>query len=262
MDLNLVGRRAFVSASTAGIGLEIARFLASEGAAVTIHGRDPARAADALAQDLAGHSSVETVLGDLGDAEERTRVADRVASGAYDILVNTAGPFSEHAFAEAEPEHWLDAYRSNVISAVELSRRATPGMTERGWGRIITLGTRGVRTPLPNMIEYSAAKAALQNATTAMARSLAGTGITVNMVSPGVILTPGLRAMFTARPEYAERSWDAIESEVATTYAPNPVGRLGRPADIAAAVAFLASDLASYITGVELPVDGGITGAR
>lgn len=134
-------------------------------------------------------------------------------------------------------------------------------MRSAGWGRIITIGTRGAAIPLPNMVEYSAAKAALVNATVALAGELAGTGITANVVSPGVILTPGLREMFHQRARAAgdDRSWADLEPEVVADYAPNPVGRLGRPEDIATAVAFLASPLADYINGATLRVDGGIT---
>ena len=110
------------------------------------------------------------------------------------------------------------------------------------------------------MVEYSAAKAALVNATGALARDLAGSGVTANVISPGVILTAGLRRMFEDRARSAgdQRSWEQLEPEVTSDYAPNPAGRLGRPDDIAAAVAFLASPLAGYITGSTLRVDGGI----
>jgi 3-oxoacyl-[acyl-carrier protein] reductase len=125
----------------------------------------------------------------------------------------------------------------------------------------VTIGTRGVITPLPNMVEYSAAKAALINATGALAQELAGSGITANTVSPGVILTPGLEAMFLQRAHASgdHRDWDAIEAGIVSDYAPNPIGRLGRPEDIADAVSFLVSTRASYISGATLRVDGGIT---
>lgn len=230
----------------------------AEDVQVTIHGRDHDRASTA-ARDLGG---AETIIGDLTIEAERNVVASAVEAGQFDIVVNAAGPFSEHTLRTSTARDWSAAYEANVISAVELSRAALPAMTAAGWGRIITLGTRGTRTPLPNMIEYSAAKAALEAATIAMAQDLAGTGITVNMVSPGVILTPGLQQMFAARPQHAGQQWDQIEETVTRDYAPNPTGRLGRPADIANLVTFLSSDAASYINGANIPVDGGITGTR
>ncbi len=261
MDLRIAGRRAFVTGSTAGIGLEVATTLAAEGLEVTIHGRDPDRTAQ-VARGKGVSPAFGVITGDLVDGHQRAEVIEAVTAGRFDIVVNAAGPFSEHTVETATPQDWSDAFTANVISAVDVSRAALPWMREQGWGRVITIGTRAVRTPLPNMIEYSAAKAALEAASIAMAQHVADTGITVNMVSPGVILTPGLREMFAARTEYEGRPWEDIEPLVTTTYAPNPVGRLGRPHDIAAMVTFLASESAGYITGANIPVDGGITGTR
>lgn len=117
-------------------------------------------------------------------------------------------------------------------------------------------------TPLPNMVEYSAAKAAVVNMTTSLAQHLTGSGVTANTVSPGVIATDGLIAMFEQRLAREGKTDDLDErlAQMAHDYAPNPSGRLGTPEDIAAAVAFLASPLADYVNGTNLRVDGGITG--
>ncbi len=146
------------------------------------------------------------------------------------MLVANAGPFVEHRFGKPTDRDWIAAFTGNVLSAVGCARALIPAMRRRGWGQIITIGTRGVATLLPNMVEYSAAKAALVNATGALARELAGTAITANVVTPGVILTPGLRTMFQERARSAgdQRSWEELEPEVLADYAPNPVGRLGR----------------------------------
>lgn len=126
---------------------------------------------------------------------------------------------------------------------------------------MITIGSRAVRTPLPNMVTYSAAKAAVVNMTTSLARHLAGTGVTANCVSPGVIVTPSMYRMFEERAAAGgEEGAGRDEADIVAEYAPNPSGRLGRPQDIAAAVAYLASPLADYVNGIELRVDGGITG--
>lgn len=262
MDLQLNGKRALVTGSSGGIGAAIAHRLAQEGATVVVHGRRSGPAHEVAAEIRRRGGQSETAIADLSEPGAAERLVTEVlAGGPIDILIANAGPFSEHRFFEATDEDWTSSFAANVLSAVGCIRLAVPGMRERGWGRVVTVGTRAVPTPLPNMVEYSAAKAALTNATGALAQELSGTGITANVVSPGVILTEGLRTMFTDRAAAAgdDREWSDLEPEITTSYAPNLVGRLGRPDDIAAAVAFLASPLADYITGSVLRVDGGIT---
>ncbi|MFC3996769.1 SDR family NAD(P)-dependent oxidoreductase [Nocardiopsis sediminis] len=260
MDLDLGGRRALVTASSGGIGAEVARRLAGEGCAVLVHGRDPVRA-DEVARELrAAGGTSDVVLGDLTDDEAAGKVTERACSWGVDVLVNNAGPFVEHDWASAEPEAWLAAVNGNVVSAVRMVRALVPPMRERGWGRVVNVGSRAATTPLPNMVEYSAAKAAVVNMTTSLARHLSGSGITANTVSPGVIVTEGMRRMFEeGAPERGwPQEWSRLEPRVVAEYAPNPSGRLGTGKDIAAAVAFLASPLAGYINGIDLRVDGGI----
>lgn len=259
MDMKLQDKRALVTGASAGIGADIARGLAAEGCAVLVHGRDAQRAG-ALAKELRGMGAeAAVVLGDLGADESAAAVADRGVSWGTDILVNNAGPFSEHDWESADSEAWLSAMNLNVLSAARLIRALVPQMRERGWGRVINLGTRAVVTPLPNMVEYSAAKAAVVNMTVTLSRHLGGSGVTANTVSPGVTLTPGMQHMFEERARAQGREREAWR-ELARDYAPNPCGRLGTGQDIAAAVTFLASPLADYINGVNLRVDGGISG--
>lgn len=253
-----------MTASSAGIGQAIARRLADEGCAVLVHGRDRARAEEAAGQLRAAGGSAAVVLGDLTDDKEAAAVAVHARDWGADVLVNNAGPFAEHDLDEADPAAWQAAMDANVVSAVRLVRVLAPAMRERGWGRVINIGSRAATTPLPNMIEYSAAKAAVVSMTTALAQHLAGSGITANTVSPGVIVTGGMRQMFEqrAREQGGEpRPWAELEAEILAEYAPNPSGRLGTPGDVAAAVAFLASPLSGYINGINLRVDGGITPA-
>ncbi|GGF16910.1 SDR family NAD(P)-dependent oxidoreductase [Williamsia phyllosphaerae] len=261
MDLDLSGRRALITGSSGGIGRAIAQRLAEEGCAVVVHGRDRGRAEEAAAQISATGAQCSSVVGDLTRADDTDRICDEVAElGGVDIVVANAGPFVENSWDTAAPDDWAAAFEGNVFSTVRLVRRLTPTMREKGWGRVLTIGTRATVTPLATMVEYSAAKAAVVNMTVSLSQHLAGSGVTANCVSPGVILTPSMRSMFSVRPENAGLAWEDIEPAVTADYAPNPVGRLGRPDDIASAIAFLASPLADYITGVELRVDGGITG--
>jgi 3-oxoacyl-[acyl-carrier protein] reductase len=261
MDLELSGRRALVTASSGGIGAVMARRLAHERCAVLVHGRDAARATEVADGVRAEGGEAEVVLGDLTDDEAAAEVAVRARSWGVDVLVNNAGPFAEHDWETAEPSAWLDAMNGNVVSAVRLIRVLIPPMRESGWGRIVNVGSRAATSPLPNMVDYSAAKAAVVNMTTGLARHLAGSGITANTVSPGVIVTEGMRRMFEDRAAAQGRpaSWAELEPQVLAEYAPNPSGRLGTADDVAAAVAFLASPLAGYINGIDLRVDGGIT---
>jgi NAD(P)-dependent dehydrogenase (short-subunit alcohol dehydrogenase family) len=257
MDLGLQGKLALVTASSGGIGRCVVEALAREGCGVIVHGRSP-HAVQEVAQRLEAGGHVETLLGDV--EHDLARLEAAIKAKPLDILVNMAGPFSEHDWRTVRTDDWLGAYRGNVIAAARLSQAALPAMKEKGWGRIVNIGSRAVRTPLPNMVAYSAAKAAVVNMTTSLARSLANTGITANVVSPGVILTDGLRQMFLSRLEHRGAQWEDIEPQVAAEYAPNPSGRLGRPEDIASAVAFLCGKGAGYVNGVEIRVDGGITG--
>lgn len=183
------------------------------------------------------------LLGDLTAAGQTERLcAAALAGGPVDILVANAGPFVEQRFGEASDEDWIAAFTGNVLSAVGCARTLIPAMRRRGWGRIITIGTRGVATPLPNMVEYSAAKAAPVNATGALGPRAGRQRHHRQRDQPGRDPHPGLREMFQARARSGgdERPWNELEPEVVADYAPNPVGRLGRPEDAAAAVAFLA----------------------
>lgn len=182
MDLDLDHTTALVTASTGGIGAAVATALAEEGVRVIVHGRNAERAA-AFARTLPVSAADDWVVGDLATADGLDEVRERAAHGDLDIVVHAAGPYGEHDWGSVEPQHWLDALRDNLTHVSTLSRAAIPGMTSRGWGRIVTLGARNVQRPLPHMVDYSAAKAALASATTSLALHLAGTGIT----APGVL---------------------------------------------------------------------------
>ncbi|MFJ9418795.1 SDR family NAD(P)-dependent oxidoreductase [Streptomyces sp. NPDC101227] len=240
MDLRLAGHGALVTGSSAGIGAAIAETLAGEGCDVLVHGRDAAAAA-AVAEQVAAHGvRAEVVLGDLTEPG----VAEQVAVTARDfgarILVNSAGPFAEHDWETSGPADWRAAFEGNVLPTVRVTQTLLPSLRQHGWGRVITIGSRAQRTPPHDTVTYSAARAAVVNMTTSLAHHLAGTGVTANCVSPGIIVTDEERIDGSA----GERP-----------------GRPGRPEDIAAAVAYLASPLADYVNGIELRVDGGITGS-
>jgi 3-oxoacyl-[acyl-carrier protein] reductase len=262
MDMLLTGRTALVTGSSAGIGAVIVAQLAAEGCRVLVHGRDEGKVALRVEQIRRGGGEADGVTGDLGDpAETEALLAEVVDRGSVDILVANAGPFSEHTFDEATDDDFLRAFETNVLSVTRCVRALLPAMRARGWGRLITVSTRGVTAPLPNMVDYSMAKAAVANLTGNLAQHLAGSGITANTISPGVILTPGMQQMFQTRADAADdsRPWVELEADIVAGYGANPTGRLGRPEDIAAAAVFLASPRAGYVNGTTLRVDGGIT---
>jgi 3-oxoacyl-[acyl-carrier protein] reductase len=202
-------------------------------------------------------------LGDLALPDDARAVARGAveALGAVDILVNNAGGADDgmKAWLETDLEQWHATFEQNVYSSVRLVRELVPGMQRSGWGRIIQVASGVATQPFPIGPDYGAAKAAMVNATVSLAKALGGTGITVNTVSPGPIVTPAAERVF--RDIAKERNWGddwaKIERLAVENFVPNPLGRMGTPDEVAFAVAFLASPLAGYVHGTNLRVDGG-----
>lgn len=274
MDLELQNKRVLVTGSTQGIGAGIAGFLAAEGALVVVHGRDEERAEAAAQSIREAGGSVYVALGDLTTGEGCQCVGDSVeaALGGLDVLINNAGgKASAHCqdgkarlanapWLETPWADWLWTYEQNVGAAVRLIQRFAPGMIKQGWGRIINISsTSGTQTE-PDLADYQPAKAALTNLTSGLAKSLANTGITVNTVSPGTILTETLVETFTGWAQqlgWETEDWNEIERRFTSEVMPQPVSHFGRPEDIARIVALIASPLSSYMTGANYRVDGG-----
>ncbi|EOD63625.1 SDR family NAD(P)-dependent oxidoreductase [Amycolatopsis vancoresmycina] len=253
MDLEIAGKRALVTGSSAGLGEAIARLLAAEGAAVVVHGRNAARAEKVAAS--IGAAGV--TLGDLSTDAGADAVAS--AAGDVDILVNNAGAYDHLGWADATPADWTAMYEANVVSAVRLIHRCVPGMRERGWGRVIQIGGGLAIQPLAMQPHYTATLAARHNLAVSLARDLAGTGVTSNVVSPGAILVDSVRELLTEiAPAHGwGTEWQDIERAAARNLVPNDIGRLGRPEEIAAAVGYLVSPAAAYVSGATIRVDGG-----
>jgi 3-oxoacyl-[acyl-carrier protein] reductase len=260
MDLKLSGKRALVTGSTAGLGEAIAKLLAMEGVTVVVHGRDAHRAAavaDAISK-VGGEA--EIALGELATDEGADAVAQKAQEGGViDILVNNAGYYHHLDWTTASPDKWVNTYQVNVISAVRMIQRLVPGMRERGWGRVIQIGGGLAGQPIPMQPDYNASLAARHNLAVSLARDLRETGVTSNIVAPGAILVPAVKELLEkiASGRGWGESWDEIERGCVRDMVPNDVGRLGRPEEIAAAVAFLASPNADYVSGATLRVDGG-----
>jgi NAD(P)-dependent dehydrogenase (short-subunit alcohol dehydrogenase family) len=261
MDLQLGGKRALVTGSSSGLGEEIARLLAAEGAAVVVHGRDEARTA-AVAKSIRGDGgNAGVAIGDLStDAGADQVHAAAVSAGPVDILVNNAGIYDPQAqWSETLPGAWAEIYNVNVISSVRMIQRLLRGMRARGWGRVIQISSVLADLPKASQPHYAAANAARNNLAASLARELKHSGVTSNAVAAGGILTPALRESLTGvgREQGWGDSWEEIEPKFVSAFSPNDIGRVGRPRDYADAVAFLASPVAGYITGATLRIDGG-----
>lgn len=267
MDLQLKGKVALVTGSSKGIGEAIARTLAKEHATVIVHGRDMAQTARVAADMLAQGGVAHAVTGDLTDDDQVRRMLDDAtsAAGPVDILVNNAGGSGglKDDWTTTRPSSWLASFDRNALAAVRVATRLLPRMRQARWGRVINISSLAASMPPASGPAYAASKAAMNAMTGSMAKAVAGDGITVNAVSPGTIHSAALDARFreAARDHGLppDADWNDIEAAVLPLFAQVPVGHVGRLDDIAHVVAFLASPLAGYITGINLRVDGGLS---
>lgn len=260
MDLQIKGKRALVTGATAGIGEAIAKMLAAEGATVIVHGRNRERADAVIAEIVAGGGIAEMALGDLSTDAGADAVATQAREGgAVDILVNNAGRYEYLNWTTALPDQWTETFEANVLSAVRMIQRFVPGMRERGWGRVIQIGGGLAGQPGAALPDYNASLAARHNLAVSLARDLRSTGVTSNIVAPGAILVPAVKSLLESiapHHGWGDR-WEDIEQGCVRDMVPNDVGRLGRPEEIAAAVAYLCSRYADYVSGATIRVDGG-----
>lgn len=244
---DLSGRVALVTGSSRGIGRALALALARAGATVAVHGQAPG-SADAVAEEIARAGGTAAAFAcDLGDADACGALADAVeqAFGRVDILILNASYEKRAAWEEITPEaadlHWRVNFRSSLL----LCQRLAPKMAERGWGRIIAIGSIQEVRPNPALIAYAATKAAQASLVASLARALGASGVTVNNLAPGAIATDRNAAVL-ADADYHAR----VAAQI-------PAGRIGTPDDCAGACLLLASNAGAYINGATLFVDGG-----
>jgi 3-oxoacyl-[acyl-carrier protein] reductase len=258
MDLELKGKTALVTGSSAGIGAGTAQMLAGEGVRVAIHGRDEARLAEVLAS-LPGEGHI-AARGDVTTEAGAKALADEVLAkfGRVDILANVVGGAGGPlTWDNTSDEMWLEQFQLNTMSAVRMMRHLVPGMKDNGWGRVINIASiAGVR-PLPDLTPaYAASKASLIMTSLSMAMTVAGTGVTVNCLTPGFVATDALADFVLSSPGNEGKTWDEVEAATAIGWR-IAVGRFGRPKDIAGLVTYLASPMADWITGSNFRIDGG-----
>ena len=261
MNLDLTGRTAFVGGSTQGIGHAVAIELAQLGARVVLAARDETRLRE-TAQGLPTPTGARHrwLAGDFTQSGALAAAVDELlASGVLDddtvhILVNNTGGPPGGPVLSADPDAFRATFEQHLIVNQLLAQRFVPGMRAANWGRIINIISTSVKAPLPNLGVSNTVRAAVAGWAKTLATELAPAGITVNNVLPGPTRTGRLEAIVSTRAHATGRSAEDIETEMRREV---PTGRFGEPAEIAAAVAFLASPAAAYITGICLPVDGG-----
>ena len=234
MNLGLKGRVALVCGGTRGIGRAVATTLTEEGAQVAINGR----------------SATAPFPADVSVPAEAERLVNEVAKkfGRLDVLFCNAGGPPAAAFKDQPADAWQKAIELNLLSTIHLARAAVPIMTRAKWGRIICLVSVAAKQPLPGLILSSTARAGVLGFAKALSDEIATDGVTMNSVCPGFIATERIEELTKARPEMMKQRLAEI-----------PMHRVGTPNELAAAVVFLASEPASYITGAVLQVDGGFT---
>lgn len=253
MDLGIKDRTALVLGSTSGLGRAVATELAAEGARVVVTGRR-AELVRELAGELKGSVGLELDL-TAPDAVESLMAAVRDAVGAVDILVlNGPGP-RPAAAAGLSSADVAAAAQTLLLRQIDVVNAVLPHMTERGWGRIIAIGSSGIQSPLPNLALSNIARAGLSAYLKTLAAEVAAAGVTVNMVLPGRIATDRVASLDRAAAEREGTTHDDVASRSAASI---PAGRYGRPEEFAAVVAFLAGDRAGYVTGEQVRADGGL----
>lgn len=246
MDLGLHGKRALVTGASSGLGLACAQALAAEGVAVAIAARSAERLAGAAATIDTSSSGrpVVQIVADVSSTEAVHAMVTEAdaALGGIDILIANAGGPPPGRFADTDLELYEPALRLNLLSTVAMCKAVVPAMQSRKWGRVVAITSTSVREPISQLILSNTARAGLTGFLKTLAREVAGDGVTVNSLQPGLHDTERLRALY------------GDTQAVAATV---PAGMVGDPRDFGRIAAFVCSDAAKFLTGTAIPVDGG-----
>jgi NAD(P)-dependent dehydrogenase (short-subunit alcohol dehydrogenase family) len=260
MDLQLTGKLALITGSTAGIGYAIAESLATEGARIIVNGRTKARVDAALAKlgsDTDARSHAVGLVADLGSSTGAAEAITRFPQ--LDILVNNLGIFEPKPFEAITDDDWFRLFEVNVLSGVRLSRHYLPRMKEKGWGRIIFLSSESAIQIPAEMIHYGMTKTAQLAISRGLAETTAGTGVTVNSVLPGPTASEGVGNLVEHLAVEQRTDRAMIEREFFRTMRPTSLlRRFATPQEVAALVTFVASPLSAATNGAALRVDGGV----
>jgi 3-oxoacyl-[acyl-carrier protein] reductase len=261
MDFGLNGKTALVLGAGGGLGRAISIALAGEGAKIAVADIDTKAIAEteAALASLGGKGDVKT-MGLVWDLADLSSIDAHIKSietelGPVDILVNiTGGPPPTPASGQ-DPAMWSKHFQSMVLSVIAITDRVLPSMRQRKWGRVITSTSSGVVSPIPNLAISNALRLSLVGWSKTLAREVGRDGITANIILPGRIATGRIKFLDETKAKRESRSLEDVVAESVSTI---PLGRYGMPEEYAAAVAFLASERAAYITGSVIRVDGGL----
>jgi 3-oxoacyl-[acyl-carrier protein] reductase len=260
MNLDLQGKRALIGGSTQGIGKASAIELAHLGATITLLARNEKSLKETLNELPTPFGQVHNYLvADFNFPDQLKSVVQQfVEKNTIHILINnTGGPPAGQAI-EATPDDFIKAFTAHLICNQILTQTVTPGMKHSKYGRIINIISTSVKIPIRGLGVSNTTRGAVANWAKTLATELAPFGITVNNVLPGTTMTGRLDSIIKTKAEKTNRTYEEVKNEM---IAEVPVGRISEPYEVAAAVAFLASPAAGYITGINMPVDGGRTGS-
>lgn len=257
MNLGLKNKIALITASSKGLGRASAEVLAEEGVKIAICARD-GQALKETADEIAGATRREVLAipADMTSAADIERVVKETVRhfGGLHILVTNAGGPPAGYFEEFDDRQWQEAFNLTMMSAVRLIRAAIPHMQKEKWGRVINITSVSVKEPIDNLILSNSIRAGVHGMAKTLANQVAQYGITVNNIMPGYIHTERIQQL---AQHATAQTGQPVAEYLADLAKPTPVGRIGRPQELGALVAFLASEQAAYINGVSIPVDGG-----
>lgn len=257
MNFTLQGKRALVCGSTQGIGRAAAGVLAEMGASVTLFARDEERLREVRAALASGDGQQHNFLvADFNKAGQVAAVLDEWIGegGRAEILINNSGGPPGGLASEADPEAYRIAFERHLIAGQEITSRLIPGMKESGFGRIVNIISTSVKAPLPGLGVSNTIRGAVANWAKTLSLELGPYGITVNNVLPGATLTGRLESIIKKKADNSGLPVSAIEEQMKQEI---PAGRFASPREVAMAAAFLCTEEAGYINGINLPVDGG-----